>query len=75
MKKDKGTTVIGYLNKHGQVNLEFDNPNGTDNKQAVYALKCTREDSDGNLCGHVYGANGSDIWQRRCPKCSGPKVR
>ena len=22
-------------------------------------------------CGEVYGANGSDIFQRKCPKCQG----
>lgn len=22
-------------------------------------------------CGHVYGANGADIFQKKCPKCQG----
>jgi hypothetical protein len=30
----------------------------------VYVLRC-------NPCGHEYGANGSDIWLRRCPKHDG----
>ena len=35
---------------------------GTDHGQRVYVLKCGR-------CDREYGANGSDIWLRRCPYC------
>ena len=37
---------------------------GTDHGQSVYVLL-------GGLCDHEYGANGSDIFQRRCPLCQG----
>lgn len=30
----------------------------------MYVLHCER-------CGHEYGANGSDLWLRRCPACDG----
>lgn len=35
---------------------------GNDHLQRVYELRC-------NHCGHRYGANGSDIFQRLCPRC------
>ncbi len=70
----KGTTRPGYINENGQKNLGLVLPNqiGTDNEQYVYVMNCTR-------CGLVYGANGSDIFQRKCPGCQkgtkGPKLK
>lgn len=32
--------------------------------KAGYRVECLK-------CGHVYGANGSDIHLRKCPKCQG----
>jgi hypothetical protein len=57
-----GTTNIGYENRNGQVVVRPTGLNGTDYGQKVYVLKCGH-------CGHEYGANGSDIWLRRCPSC------
>ena len=37
-----------------------------DNQQWFYAMECQN-------CGHQYHANGSDIWERKCPKCQGGK--
>ena len=37
---------------------------GPDHGQSVYVLQCGE-------CRHEYGANGSDIFQRRCPACQG----
>ena len=34
------------------------------NNQKFYAMECLN-------CGHTYKANGTDIWQRKCPKCQG----
>jgi Zn finger protein HypA/HybF involved in hydrogenase expression len=39
---------------------------GNDHLQFIYVLRC-------EACGHEYGANGSDIFQRRCPNCQGGK--
>jgi hypothetical protein len=58
---DKGTTAIGYTNKHQQTVVRKTDEPRNDHLQRVYVLKCV-------VCGHEYGANGSDIWQRRCPK-------
>jgi hypothetical protein len=61
----RGATVqIGYVNRNQQkVVLATDLP-GTDYKQSVYVLRCA-------VCGHEYGSNGSDNFQRKCPDCQG----
>jgi hypothetical protein len=61
------TTQPGYANRNSQVVIRNTNLPGTDRGQTVYQLACV-------VCGHVYGANGSDIFERKCPKCqSGAK--
>ena len=71
MRKSQETTVIGHTNRNQQVNLGYDSPNGSDHNQKVYALRCDRVLPSGQKCGHIYGANGSDIHIRLCPKCQG----
>lgn len=63
---DMATTKKGYVNKNKQENLGCTGHQGTDHFQYVYAMKC-------QACGHTYGANGSDIFQRKCPNCQGGK--
>ncbi len=63
-RKSQGTTTVGYKNKHQQVVLRRTDIPGNDHLQWVYELEC--ED-----CGNRYGANGSDIWLRKCPRCQG----
>ncbi|MGA3162064.1 MAG: hypothetical protein ABSC77_12680 [Terracidiphilus sp.] len=58
------TTSIGYVNRNGQVVVRNTGLLGTDHGQSVYQLGCS-------LCGHVYGANGSDIHLRKCPEHQG----
>lgn len=60
------TTAPGYHNRNGQTVLRSTRLAGTDHGQSVYVLQCSR-------CRHEYGANGSDIFQRRCPACQGGK--
>lgn len=57
----KGTTSPGYVNRNGQTVVRATDTPGNDHLQKVYVLRCGE-------CGHEYGANGSDLWQRRCPK-------
>ncbi|SFV31314.1 hypothetical protein SAMN05216456_1301 [Devosia crocina] len=57
---------LGDLNRNNQRLLRKSTFRGTDHNQFIWALQCEREN-----CGHVYGANGSDFHQRRCPKCDG----
>ena len=56
----------GYINKNNQKNNGITPHEGTDNNQHFYEMECLN-------CGHKYYANGSDIWQRKCPVCQGGK--
>jgi precorrin-8X/cobalt-precorrin-8 methylmutase len=58
------TTEAGYENRNHQVVIGCTRLAGTDHGQYVYVLRC-------GTCGHEYGANGSDIFQRHCPLCQG----
>jgi hypothetical protein len=58
----RGTTEIGYINPRKQTVLEKTDRAGSDHRQRIYILRC-------EMCGAQYGANGSDIFQRRCPSC------
>ena len=60
--RNLGTNNVGYENRNGQTVIRPTGLEGTDYGQKVYVLKCGH-------CGHQYGANGSDIWLRRCPSC------
>ena len=64
VRKSQGTTTVGYENKNRQVVLRRTDIPGNDHLQLVYELECRD-------CGNRYGANGSDIWLRKCPRCQG----
>ena len=63
-RTDKETTKIGYVNCNQQKNLGRTHPprTGSDHLQYVYVMLCLN-------CGKLYGANGSDIFERKCPSC------
>jgi len=56
------TTQIGYVNRNGQVTIRNTGQPETDHLQLVYHLVCSH-------CGNNYGSNGSDIHDKKCPKC------
>jgi hypothetical protein len=58
------TTRIGFVNPNDQEVIRPTRKPGTDHGQYVYVLRCRG-------CGNEYGANGSDIWLRRCPAHDG----
>lgn len=60
------TTKIGYINRNNQKNYGHRHRHGNDHEQLSYKLKCLK-------CNHEYGANGTDIFQRKCPNCQGGK--
>lgn len=62
----RGTTETGFVNPNGQVTIRNTGVPGTDHNQYVYQIACS-------LCGETYGANGSDIHERKCPTCQGGK--
>ena len=61
---DRGTTRPGYVNRNRQTNVRATDLPGNDHLQKIYVLEC-------GDCGLRYGANGSDIFQRKCPECQG----
>lgn len=56
------TTQIGFINRNNQEVIRRTKLPGNDHNQTVYELLCRK-------CANTYGANGSDIFQRRCPAC------
>ena len=66
--KDGGTatTRIGFVNRNSQLCTGHRGTLGTAHGQFAYRLMCLAVD-----CGHLYGVNGTDVFQRRCPKCQG----
>ena len=56
------TTQIGCVNQHDQECRGTLKVKGTDHEQYAYKVECLR-------CGYVYGANGSDLHERKCPNC------
>ena len=60
------STEVGFINKNDQRNNGCTYEDGTDNNQKFYAMECLK-------CGHNYKANGTDIWERKCPACQGGK--
>ena len=58
------TTDTGYVNKHHQRVTGATGLSGTGNNQQTYRLECQK-------CSEPYGANGCDIYERKCPPCGG----
>ena len=58
------TVTQSDINRNEQKLLAKTAFHGTDHNQKIWALQCAQ-------CGHVYGANGSDFFERKCPKCQG----
>lgn len=63
----KNSTSTGFINKNNQRNNGKTEKPGTDFGQWFYDMECLN-------CGHKYYANGSDIWQRKCPCCQGGRL-
>jgi hypothetical protein len=57
---------IGDVNRNDQRLIAKTKQSGTDHMQYIWILECAP-------CGHRYGANGSDYFQRKCPACQGGK--
>ena len=60
---------LGSVDRESGVHVEFEaavrvHMLPDHHNQTVYVLKC-------RTCGAEYGANGADIWLRRCPKHDG----
>ena len=62
------TTQIGYINRNNQEILGTHGKKGNDHGQYAYKDQCLE-----NNCDFEYSANGSDLFQRKCPNCQGDK--
>ena len=60
------TTQSGFINRNAQRVIRDTGLPGTDHGQTAYVLECEQ-------CQHRYAVNGSDIFERRCPKCQSGK--
>lgn len=58
------TTTIGYINRNQQRVLGTRGKSGTDHTAKAYKLECLN-----SKCRHLYGANGTDVFLRKCPEC------
>jgi hypothetical protein len=66
MPQTRPSTLVGIVNSNNQRVLARTELEGTIRNQRVYVLGCGQ-------CGEEYGANETDIFQRRCPSCqNGP---
>ena len=61
---DGETVEIGYINHNNQMCLGTRGVPGTDHLQLSYRMICLEEN-----CEIIYGANGTDVHKRKCPKC------
>jgi hypothetical protein len=62
------TTTVGFINRNNQRVHGHRGMSGNDHVAYSYKLECLHSG-----CGEVYGANGTDIFQRKCPRCQGGK--
>lgn len=60
------TTQVGYVNRNNQRCAGHRGADGNDHGQFSYRMECLEVG-----CSHVYGANGTDVFQRKCPRCQG----
>jgi hypothetical protein len=58
------STKPGFTNANGQTVVRSTGLPGTDHGQSIYVVHC-------GVCEKDYGANGSDLWLRKCPYCQG----
>ena len=56
------STDKGYINKNNQRNNGLQGVSDTHYNQRFFEMECL-------TCGHIYLANGCDIWLRKCPSC------
>lgn len=56
------TTRPGYINENGQITIRSTGIPGNHYNQKIYQIACSK-------CGLNYGANGCDIFERKCPGC------
>lgn len=64
MSKKTLWTEAGSINRNNQRNNGKTSEMGSGHCQWYYKMECLK-------CNHIYKANGTDIFQRKCPQCHG----
>jgi hypothetical protein len=64
----KDSTKIGYVNRNQQKCCGHRHVPGTDHGAISYKMQCLEPG-----CGKEYGSNGTDVFQRKCPRCQSGK--
>jgi NAD-dependent SIR2 family protein deacetylase len=64
MNKQSPWTITGSINERNQRNNGKTGEIGSDHGQKFYEMECL-------YCNFKYKANGTDIFQRKCPRCQG----
>jgi hypothetical protein len=59
---------VGEINKKEQKLLDKTNKPGNLKNAHLWIVRCMKI-KNGERCDHIYGANGEDFWERRCPRC------
>lgn len=54
----------GSLNRNRQLLIAQTAWRGSDERQSLWIVQCMP-------CGHMYGADAPDFFQRKCPACQG----
>lgn len=54
----------GNLNRNRQLLVAQTAWQGSDERQVLWIVQCMP-------CGHMYGADSADFFQRKCPACQG----
>ena len=62
---------VGDINRNDQRLVAKTDRPGNDHCQHLWIAKCERQTPSGKQCGHRYGVNSSDFFQRKCPLCQG----
>ena len=63
---NSSSTQIGYINRNNQRCAGNRGIPGNEYLQVAYRIECLQPS-----CGEIYGSNGSDIFERKCPHCQG----
>ena len=61
---------IGSINRNQQKLLEKTGKPGNLKNAHLWIVRCQRT-TNNECCDHIYGANGEDFFERKCPKCDG----
>jgi hypothetical protein len=61
---------IGETNSKQQKLLDKTEKPGNLKNAHLWIVRCMRT-IKGEACDHIYGANGEDFFERKCPKCDG----